>query len=228
MPLVKPQSPPGFLAQATQVQAAGGWYDGNLVRWRTGLLEKMDGWRRLFEGSIGAVIRRMHGWLDLRNRKNLLIAADDGVHILVQGSLYGLGQAAYLPGAFIPEIGSGASTKFSVALGSKTVTVKTGVVANVGGTFELGLPISIGGRIILAGEFFTVKAVILDVGFTFDMPFVALVAETDTFGIPLLTNDIRQRVYRHLEGARVKHRACRSGSRRLPRSGWELPASGSR
>jgi hypothetical protein len=190
MALVKPQSSPGFLAQATQVQAAGGWYDGNLVRWRTGLLEKMDGWRRLFDKQMGAVVRRMHAWLDLRNRKNLLIAADDGVHILVQGSLYGLGQAAYLPGALIPEVGSGASTTFSVALGSKEVTVGTGVVATVGGTFVLGLPISIGGRIILAGTFFTVKAVILDIGFTFDMPFAALVAESATYGIPLLTNDI--------------------------------------
>jgi hypothetical protein len=189
MALVKPQSSPGFLSQATQVQAASGWYGGNLVRWRTGLLEKMDGWRRLFERQMNAVVRRMHGWLDLRNRKNLLIAADDGVHILVQGALYGLGHAAYLPGGLIPEIGSGASTKFSVVLGSKEVTVKTGAVANVGGTFVLGLPISIGGRIILAGEFFTVKAVILDIGFTFDMPFAALVTESDTYGVPLLTND---------------------------------------
>jgi hypothetical protein len=51
-------------------------------------------------------------------------------------------------------------------------------------------PISIGGRIILAGTFFQVKGVIDGVGFTFDMPLVSLAAETDTYGIPLLTNDI--------------------------------------
>src|SRR6476646_7960948 len=83
MSLVKPRAGPGFLSQATQVQAVGNWYAGNLVRWRTGLLEKMDGWHRLIEESIGYVMRRFHAWLDLDNRKNLLIAADDGVHLLV-------------------------------------------------------------------------------------------------------------------------------------------------
>jgi hypothetical protein len=87
MSLVKPRSGPGFLSQATQVQAVGSWYAGNLVRWRIGLLEKMDGWRRLIEQSIGYVIRRLHAWLDLGNRKNLLIAADDGVHLVDDPSI---------------------------------------------------------------------------------------------------------------------------------------------
>ena len=191
MPLVKPQAPPGFFSQATQVQARGGWWDGNLVRWRLGLLEKIAGWRRLIEDQLPSIMRRYHAWLDLKNRKNLLVATDTGVHIVVQDTLYGLGHAVNLDGGYIPEIGPlGASTKFSVGLNSKTVTVKTPAVAGVGGSFVLRLPISIGGRIILAGSFFQVKSVIEGVGFTFDMPSPSLVAETDTYGIPLLTNDI--------------------------------------
>lgn len=191
MSLVKPQAPAGFLSQATQVQARGGWWDGNLVRWRTGLLEKIAGWRRLIEDQLPSIMRRFHAWLDLKNRKNLLIATDSGVHIVVQNTLYGLGHAIDLDGGYIPEIGPlAAATKFSVAINSKTVTVKTPAVANVGGSLLLRLPISIGGRIILAGTFFQVKSVIAGVGFTFDMPLPALAAETDTYGIPLLTNDI--------------------------------------
>jgi hypothetical protein len=34
MALVKIQVPPGFRSQGTQVQAEGGWFTGNLVRWR--------------------------------------------------------------------------------------------------------------------------------------------------------------------------------------------------
>lgn len=190
MALVKPAAPPGFLAQATQVQARGNWYAGNLVRWRTGLLEKTGGWRTLVEDRLAAIIRRFHAWLDLGSRKNLLIATDLGVNILVQDTIYGLGRQIDLVGGYIPVIGPvGATTKFSVALNSTTVTVKTASVPSVGGTFLLRLPISIGGRTILAGQFFTVKA--LDpAGFTFDMPMPSLVAETDTYGVPLLENNI--------------------------------------
>ena len=191
MAQVKPQAPPGFLSQATQVQARGGWYAGNLVRWRTGILEKWAGWKRLIEEALPAIIRRMHAWLDIDSKKNLLIATDTGVHLLVQDTLYGLGREIDLQGGFIPEIGPiGALTKFSVAINSTEVTVKTAAVASVGGTFLLRLPISIGGRIILSGAFLKVKSVIPTVGFTFDMPQPALVAETDVYGIPLLTNDI--------------------------------------
>jgi hypothetical protein len=190
MPLVKPQAPPGFLSQATQVQARGGWYDGNLVRWRTGLLEKSAGWRRLIEEALPAIIRRMHAWLDLDSRKNLLAATDAGVNLVVQDTLYGLGSQIDLQGGFSPELGPlGNVTKFSVANNSKEVTVKTAAVASLGGTFLLRLPISIGGRIILGGTFFRVKSILPGVGFTFDMPMPSLVAETDTYGIPLLTND---------------------------------------
>src|SRR5580765_1377768 len=190
MALVKPQAPPGFLSQATQVQARGGWYAGNLVRWRTGLLEKWAGWRRLYREGLPQIIRRMHAWLDLDNKKNLLVAADDGVHLLVQDTLYGLGRQIDLQGAFVPALGSsGPAATFSVALGSTTVTVTTSAIVTAGTSFLLRLPISIGGRVILANSFFTVKAAVTN-GFTFDMLQPALVAETGTYGVPLLTNDI--------------------------------------
>src|SRR4029077_2510250 len=143
MALVKPQAPAGFLSQATQVQARGGWWDGNLVRWRTGLLEKIAGWRRVIEDQLPSIMRRFHAWLDLKNRKNLLIATDSGVYIVVQNALYGLGHAIDLEGGYIPEIGPlGTRTKFSFAINSTTVTVKTPAVASAGGSFLLRLPIS--------------------------------------------------------------------------------------
>lgn len=191
MALVKPAAPPGFVSQATQVQAKGGWYAGNLVRWRTGLLEKMGGWARLIEQALPSIVRRFHAWLDLGNRKNLLIACDDGVHLLVDNTLYALGRGLLMQGGFIPQLGATpAATLFSVALGSTTVTVKTPVNVEVGQSFFFDLPISIGGRIIQAGTYFAVKTSTAGTGFTFDMPLAALAAETDTYGIPLFTNDI--------------------------------------
>jgi len=191
MPQVKPAAPPGFNSQATQVQARAAWFGGNLVRWRTSYLEKMGGWRRLIDDVMPAIVRRMHGWLDLQNKKNLLIATDAGVQLLVQKTLYDIGLTTDLQGGFNPVIGdSGDATKFTVANASKTVTVKTSVgLVQVGQKFGFRVPISIGGRIIAAGSVFPVKAVSAT-GFTFDMPLASLAAETDTYGIPLLTNDI--------------------------------------
>jgi hypothetical protein len=191
MPLAKPAAAPGFLSQATQVQAGGAWYLGNLVRWRTGLLEKWGGWRRLINDQLPSVIRRMHAWLDLGNRKNLLVACDSGVSIVVQDTLYGLGRGADLEGGYFPVLGpTSDTTKFSVTIGTTEVTVKTSRTTNVGASFFFRGSISIGGRIISAGSFFLVKNVVPGTGFTFDMPLSALASETDTYGLPLLTNDI--------------------------------------
>jgi len=191
MPLAKPQAAPGFQSQATQVQAVGAWYGGNLVRWRNGLLEKWPGWERLFPGPFAALIRRMHGWLDLDNHRNLLVANDLGVQLAVEDQIYGLGPQVEVPGGDIPEVGATDGATFTVANGATTVTVNTSV-ALPGGTFVMQLPISIGGRIIPAGTFFPIKAT-SSTGFTFDMALPATYGETTTLGTRLFVNDALNR-----------------------------------
>jgi hypothetical protein len=193
MPLVKPQAKPGFQSQATQVQATGAWYGGNLVRWRNSLLEKWAGWARLFPDPFDALIRRLHAWLDLDNNKNLLVATDLGLQLAVQDNIYELGHQLDLQGGYILELGAGSATKFSVTSGSTTVTVTTGVPVTVGGSFLLELAISIGGRIIPAGSFFKIKDLVAG-GFTFDMPLAAAATETNSYGVRLLSNDFPNRM----------------------------------
>jgi|SRR5215475_1527428 len=188
MPLTKPAAQPGFQSQATQVQAQGSWFAGNLVRWRNGFLEKWMGWQRLFPEPFAALIRRMHAWLDLDNHRNLLAATDVGVQLGVEDGVYDLGTQVEVHGGQIVEIGPAGGAVFSVTTGSKTVTVTTNTdIPN--DTFLLQLPISIGGRILAAGTFFPVKAVLAG-GFTFDMPLAASVTETNTFGLRLFVNDV--------------------------------------
>jgi hypothetical protein len=189
MPLVKPQAKPGFQSQATQVQATGAWYGGNLVRWRNGLLEKWMGWERLFPDAFAATIRRLHAWLDLDNNKNLLVATDLGVQLAVQDTIYALGHQVALSGGYILELGPSGTTTFTSASGSATVTVTTNKPVIAGGSFVLELAVSIGGRILAAGTFFKIKSLVVG-GFTFDMPQVATTTETNTYGVRLLTNDI--------------------------------------
>ena len=187
MPLAKPQAPPGFQSQATQLQAGPSWYAGNLVRWRTGFLEKWMGWRRLFQNPFAATIRRMHGWLDLDNRRNLLVATDLGVQLGVEETVYTLGPQVEITGGDILEVGPSGGALFTVTSGSTMVTVTTSTVLP-GGSFVFQLPVSIGGRIIPAGAYFAVKATVAG-GFTFDMSLPALTSETNVYGLRLFTND---------------------------------------
>jgi len=133
MPLVKPQVTPGINSQATQVQAASNYYAGNLLRWRLGYLEKIKGWERLVQAPFQAIIRKMHAWLDLENLKNLLVASDLGVEILISQTNYLLARAS----TFLPPT----KAWFLENLGEK------GLVLAQGGPLELYTPPISGGAV---------------------------------------------------------------------------------
>ena len=97
MGLVKIQVPPGFRSQGTQVQAEGGWFIGNLIRWRQGLPEKMAGWLRLVPDPFRKFVRRMHAWLDLEDRKNLLVGSDQGLELVTDDKRYVLVEGVVTP-----------------------------------------------------------------------------------------------------------------------------------
>src|SRR5215813_781006 len=98
MPYVKPAVQSGINAQATQVQAAVNYFDGNLLRWRNGFLEKLGGWERLTQDIYQATIRKMHAWLDLQSLRNLFVAGDLGLEILIETTKYLIVRAStFLP-----------------------------------------------------------------------------------------------------------------------------------
>ena len=49
MPLQSYQFQPGINKEGTSLTAEGGWFDGNLVRFRKGYAEKIGGWDRDWE-----------------------------------------------------------------------------------------------------------------------------------------------------------------------------------
>lgn len=53
MALIPIDLPPGFFRNGTELESAGRWYDGNLVRWRDGAMQPMGGWVRR-ENSSGS------------------------------------------------------------------------------------------------------------------------------------------------------------------------------
>lgn len=54
--------PPGVWRNGSRVEAAGRWYDVNLVRWYNGRLRPVGGWQRFTQAAMSAPARGALGW----------------------------------------------------------------------------------------------------------------------------------------------------------------------
>jgi len=64
MPLQKLQFRPGLNREGTIYSNEGGWYDGDKIRFRSGLPEKIGGWTQLSSLQYKGVARSIWVWLD--------------------------------------------------------------------------------------------------------------------------------------------------------------------
>ena len=71
MPLTKLQFNPGINKEMTDLMSKGGWTDGNLVRFRKGLPEKIGGWEKETSASYLGTGRALLGWVALNSTKYL-------------------------------------------------------------------------------------------------------------------------------------------------------------
>ena len=71
MPLAKFDFIPGINKEGTAYTAEGGWYDGNLVRFRQGHPEKIGGWEKDSDNYYEGSGRAMHPWINLEGTKYL-------------------------------------------------------------------------------------------------------------------------------------------------------------
>ena len=71
MPLQKLLFKPGINKDTTAYANEGGWFDGNLVRFRKGLPEKIGGWVKTTINSFKSTGRALHAWVDLDGTKYL-------------------------------------------------------------------------------------------------------------------------------------------------------------
>ena len=65
MPLTKLQFTPGINKEMTDLMDKGGWSDGNLVRFRKGMPEKVGGWTKAVTDSYLGTGRALLAWVDL-------------------------------------------------------------------------------------------------------------------------------------------------------------------
>jgi len=71
MPLTKLTFQPGINKEMTDLMDKGGWADGNLVRFRKGLPEKIGGWTKNSLNTFLGACRGMIGWVSLSSTKFL-------------------------------------------------------------------------------------------------------------------------------------------------------------
>ena len=69
MPLTKLQFRPGVNRETTSYTNEGGWFDGEKIRFRFGLPEKIGGWVKFSDFSFLGVCRALHTWVTLGGSK---------------------------------------------------------------------------------------------------------------------------------------------------------------
>jgi len=113
--------PPGIFRNGTEYQAAGRWYDANLVRWYEGTLRPINGWRTRSSSQMSGSCRGIITWRD--NSSNRWIAA--GTH----SKLYVMNELGTLKDI----------TPSGFTSGYASSTVLTGYGYNVYGSFAYGV-----------------------------------------------------------------------------------------
>jgi len=88
MPLTNVQIAPGFNKQVTETGAEGQWTDGDFVRFRYGLPEKIGGWEQLVNSSLIGAAREQFVWADLDGRRYAAIGTNKVLIIYYEGSFY--------------------------------------------------------------------------------------------------------------------------------------------
>ena len=81
---------PGFNKQATDSGAEGQWVDGDFVRFRYGLPEKIGGWRQLTEAqeTLPGVARAQHAFTSFTGEKYVAIGTSQGLFLYYEGAFY--------------------------------------------------------------------------------------------------------------------------------------------
>jgi len=113
MPLTKLQIAPGIDKQNTEYGAEGKWVDGDNIRFRYGMPEKIGGWAKVTSDALVGATRAILIW-----------SALNGVNYAMYGTnkkLYAYSENSY--GDITPTRGTGSITEFGTTNASTTVTV---------------------------------------------------------------------------------------------------------
>lgn len=140
MSLVKYIFNPGINKETTSLLDENGWFDGNLVRFRKGLPEKIGGWEKANANSFIGKCRSLFPWTSLEGTSYLGLGTTSKLYVL-EGDNYN----DITP---IREITSAGDVTFAAVNGDATLTVSdTGHGAVKGDFVTYSGAVSLGGNI---------------------------------------------------------------------------------
>ena len=87
---------PGFNKQATDSGAEGQWVDGDFVRFRYGLPEKIGGWTQLTDAqeTLPGAARAQHAFTSFGGEKYVAIGTSQGLFLYYEGAFYDISPLA--------------------------------------------------------------------------------------------------------------------------------------
>ena len=88
MPLNLINIRPGFNKQITDTAAEGQYVDGDFVRFRYGLPEKVGGWAQITSQTLVGIARDQHQYTDLDGRIYAAIGTHKALIIYYEGAFY--------------------------------------------------------------------------------------------------------------------------------------------
>ena len=114
MALTKLQFRAGINRDSTSYTNEGGWFDGDKVRFRNGLPEKIGGWTKYSDTQFVGTCRALHTWTALDNTNFIGVGTSQKYYLNAGG--------AYFDITPIRKTTTGAAT-FTATEGSSTITV---------------------------------------------------------------------------------------------------------
>lgn len=88
MPWTQLKFKPGIIKDATRYAASGGWFDGNLVRFRNGLPEMWGGWVQNTILLFSGICRSLHRWADLQGFTWIALGTSNRFYVLSDDNYY--------------------------------------------------------------------------------------------------------------------------------------------
>ena len=123
MPLRKIQFAPGFNKQASSSGAENQWVDGDFVRFRYGMPEKIGGWQEIMNKQLVGAARASHSWADLEGRRYIAFGTNKILYVYDGDDFYDITP-------FEPALAQ-TGCNISTTNGSTTVTITTPGIHNL-------------------------------------------------------------------------------------------------
>ena len=143
MPLQKFLLNPGINREGTAYTAEGGWFDGNLVRFRKGFPEKIGGWEKDTSNTYLGTGRLLHAWVTVSGTKLLGLGTRYKLYVQEGDVFYDVTP--------IRATTSAGDVTFSASNGSSTITATdTAHGASEGDFVTFSGAASLGGTVLAA------------------------------------------------------------------------------